>query len=158
MLNSRQETTKKLAFALYGETLFSNLQIGTSRICTVKDLPISYSKTSKKYQQFQNSKIQLLKWVQKNGSLYKPNMILCVEELDSNPVFGIIKLIYMEKNNLFFIYNKLTAVFRNHEYAYEILDIENKYFMINYDSLLSPHPLSLISSSNKMFVLLRYTL
>ena len=138
---------------MYGETLFSDLQNGTSRICTVKDLPISYSKTSKKYQRFQNSKIQLLKWVQKNGSFYKPNMILCAEELDSNPVFGIIKLIYMQ-NNLFFIYNKLTTVFRNHEYAYEILDIENKYFIINSDSLVSPHPLNLISSSNKMFVLL----
>ena len=157
-LTVAKKQQKKLAFALYGKTLFSNLKIGTSQICTVKDLPISYSKTSKEYQQFQNSKIKILKWVQKNGSFYKPYMILCVEELDSNPVFGIIKFIYMENNNIFFIYNKLTTVFRNHEYAYEVLEITNNDCMTNYDSLVSPYPLSLISSSNKKFVLLRHAL
>ena len=78
-LTVAKKQQKKLAFALYGKTLFSNLKIGTSQICTVKDLPISYSKTSKEYQQFQNSKIKILKRVQKNGSFYKPYMILCVE-------------------------------------------------------------------------------
>ena len=106
---------KKFASALYTKNLFPAHNMGPSRFDTFKELSTPFSKNLLQNTQFLNCRIELLSWVKKNGSLFKPNMIVCVKELHYVPVFRQIKFICLRRKNLLFIYRELKTVFCNHE-------------------------------------------
>lgn len=82
-------------------------------------------------------------------------MVVCIDYCDSQPVLGVIKFICSWQNTLLFIYNELTIVFRDHEYAYEVLETSNIINVIRYDKLLYSKPMCFTTKGVKKFVLIR---
>ena len=142
----------KFASILYTKTMFCEFKKGPFHSIQLKKLNIKFSKTLSNDSNFLEQKIDLINWVKKNGSKYSPGMVVVVGESDEMPKFGLIRFIYESSDrSLDFIYNELLTVFRNHEYAYEVLRTDEFCKAINYLEWSNCFPIRY----NKKFVMLR---
>lgn len=145
----------KFASQLYSKNIKPAFQTGPSSSCTFKDLQVIFQDSLVKIPNFHNKTLNKVSWVEKNGSLYKPDMILCIGENDSEPIFGLIKFIFIINDMPFFAVQQLTTHFLTHEYAYEVISISKICNKITYSELFNFKPLSLSSRSNKNYITLR---
>ena len=81
--------------------------------------------------------------------------MVIVLKSDEDPLFAIIKFIYIKNSKVYFIYNKLTSIFVYHQYAYKIIDECETCEILTYDDLSYHRPLSLITKNDTQYVLLR---
>ena len=58
-------------------------------------------------------------------------------------------------NELFFIFNELQTAVSLHEYAYEVISIDEFYNIIKYDELFDSKTSDLLKRSQQTFVLMR---
>lgn len=93
-------------------------------------------------------------WVEKNGSQYKPNMILYIQDnVDETPSFGKIKYVLNQDSQVYFIYQELSSIFIDHFQAYNVIDESREFHCIDYDKLRDSRPLSLIRKNNQNFII-----
>lgn len=147
----------KFASQFYSMNLGSVDEEGPSSYSKLSELSISFSDSLIKQPNFLNITTRKVNWVNKNDSTYKPNMVLCTNEHNYEPVFGLIKFIFIEDDNTpFLIYQKLKTIFREHEYAYEVVNMLPVCSIVSRDKLLNFKPLSLASNGDKTFIILRH--
>lgn len=121
-----------------------SLDTGSSQVFIIKDLPIKFDNDLSSPGQARNSSITAFNWIKKNGSLYKPGMVLCISTDDGAPQFSIIEYIFIHNDSVQFIVTDLNTVFNNHLYAYEVFNVCNICHIVNFTQLMSDRPLSVI--------------
>ena len=104
---------------------------------------------------FLNENVKFTNWVKINGSLFKPKMIIVIGEYDNEPIFGIIKHIFIRDAIVHFVYAEQTAIFDYHTYAYEIIGEWDTCKIVNYENMHYSKPLSFITKGEKSYVLCR---
>jgi len=87
-----------------------------------------------------------VKWIEENGTTYKPNCIVFVCFQEDIPVFGIIKEILSIDKIFYFVLRLLeTVVFNPHFHAYEVITTMH-YFACTQKELQDYHPLWIYES------------
>lgn len=148
----------KFACQLYTMNINPVFEEGPSSSCKLSDLSVTFADSLNREPNFLNTVIHKVNWVNKNGSSYKPNMVICTNENNDEPLFGLDKFIFTQNQTPFFIYQKLRTMFRSHENVYEVTDILPACFIISYNDLFYFKLLSLTLKIEKYYIILRHYL
>lgn len=80
-------------------------------------------------------------------------MVVCIDENENRPCFGVIKFIFIENNTIFFICEKLITVFDNHVHANKIIKFLNEHALVRYEDLCDSYPTGLIKQKDMFYIL-----
>lgn len=101
-------------------------------------------------------------WINIKGTDYKPGMAVVLRISESGaPVFGVIELIVLLGDKVFFLYSNLLNIgYDEHVHAYEVeLDSFDVWHTVNQKDLYNPLPLSIyFSVTGSKFVVMRHAL
>lgn len=146
----------KLSHGLHTEKIFTlGEKCGPLQPYILKDLPISFANNLLNDMKLFSSVVQTTMWIERNGSLYKPGMVLCVGENDNHLQFGVIKYIFIDNNVLYFVTQGLSTLFNDHIYAYEVFSASSTCNIQAYENLFYSRPLTLTRSCAKKFIILK---
>lgn len=133
----------------------SHLKTGPSKNRQIKSLSIIIDNSLRENGLYSHTKVDACTWVEKSKRIYKPGMVLCLDDGDDIPSFRIVRFICKLDDNIFFILKKLTTIFFNQYYAFKVIDEPEEHCVKNYKNLVNACPMALVKQKNCKFLIIR---